>query len=161
MTEIKEEFPKFNKEKTCAVTGHRDLSLGIDVELTEKVLLSATECGYDTFMVGMALGFDFLCFRILEKIRREKPIRIIACVPCRGQADKFSEPQKDEYLRMISVSDETVVLSEEYTRFCMQKRNIYMVDNSSLIIAYLKKDKGGAFNTVKYAESKGVTVIKV
>ncbi len=165
MTEFSEEylkeFPAFERERTCAVTGHRDLSLGIDVNLAENVLRSAVACGYDTFMVGMALGFDFLCFKILEKIRREKPIKIIACVPCRGQANKFSEPQKDEYLRMLSASDETVVLSEEYTKFCMQKRNIYMVDNSSLVIAYLKKNKGGTFNTVKYAESKGVTVIKV
>lgn len=161
MTELFGEFPAFDREKTCAVTGHRDLSLGIDVNLTEKILIGAIEAGYDTFMVGMALGFDFLCFKILEKIRRERKIRIIACVPCRGQANKFPEPQKEEYLRMLSVSDEMVVLSQEYNKFCMQKRNMYMVDNSSLVIAYLKKNKGGTFNTVKYAESKGVCVIRI
>ena len=161
MTELSEKILSVDKEKTCAVTGHRDLSFGIDVNLTEKVLIGAIEAGYDTFMVGMALGFDFLCFKILEKLRRERKIKIIACVPCRGQANKFPEPQKEEYVRMLSVSDEVVVLSEEYTKFCMQRRNIYMVDNSSLVIAYLKKDKGGTFNTVKYAESKGVSVIRV
>ena len=49
-----------DKTKTCAVTGHRDLSGGIDVEKTEEILLAAVNSGYDTFMVGMAIGFDFL-----------------------------------------------------------------------------------------------------
>ncbi len=161
MTEKKESLPAFDKQKTCAVTGHRDLSLGVDIALVEGVLRSAIESGYENFMVGMALGFDFLCFRILEKLRKEKPIKIIACVPCRGQADKFSDPQKEEYLRMLFSSDKTVVLSETYTKYCMQRRNAYMVDNSSLLIAYRRKEKGGTNNTVKYAESKGVTIISV
>lgn len=151
----------FEKNKTCAVTGHRDLSHGIDIEKTKKILYAVTEAGYDTFMVGMAIGFDFLCFGILESIRLEKKIKIIACVPCKGQADKFSEPQKEEYMRMLSVADEVIVLSEKYTPYCMHKRNAYMVDNSSLLVAYLKTDKGGTYNTVKYAESKGISVIRV
>ena len=154
-------FKVFDKTKTCAVTGHRDLSRGIDAEKTEQILLAAAESGYDTFMVGMAIGFDFLCFKILEKIRKNKDIRIIACVPCKGQADKFSEGQKEEYLRMLASADEVIVLSESYTPYCMHKRNAYMVDNSSLLVAYMREEKGGAYNTVKYAGNKGVTVIRV
>ena len=155
------EFSVPDKTKTCTVTGHRDLSGGIDVEKTEEILLAAVNSGYDTFMVGMAIGFDFLCFKILEKIRCEKKIRIIACVPCKGQADKFSEAQKEEYLRMLSSADEVVILSDRYTPYCMHRRNAFMVDNSSLLIAYLRTEKGGTYNTVKYAGSKGVTIIRV
>ena len=35
-----------------------------------------------------------------------------------------------------------------YTKWCMMKRNEYMVDRSDVMIAYLNADKGGTFYTV-------------
>ena len=60
----------------------------------------------------MALGFDTVCFQILEEIRKEKDIKIIACVPCSTQAEKFSLEQKKEYDRMLFIK-EAVEKSEE------------------------------------------------
>ncbi len=154
---------KFNiiRENTVCVSGHREIGKDLNIKLLKKVFENLIDNGTDTFLVGMAVGFDTFCFQILENIRKEKEIKIIACIPCLSQADRFSFAQKKEYNRLLSVADQKIVLSEEYTPYCMQKRNMFMVDNSSLVICYLNKEKGGTYNTVKYAEKKGVPVINV
>lgn len=149
------------KEKTCAVTGHRDIPKNFDKKNLEEKLLKITDFGIDTFLIGMAVGFDTLCFKILEKIRLKKTIRIIACIPCISQSERFSLRDKKIYDESIESADEKILISKEYTPYCMQKRNMFMVDNSSILLCYLRKDKGGTVNTLKYAEKKGTTIIYV
>lgn len=152
---------KIDREKSCAFTGHRYLEDDFDKKLLSEEIFKAIDAGYDTFLVGMAVGFDSECFRLLERIRRVKPIKIIACIPCVNQADKFSEKQRREYFRMLGEADEKIYLSEYYYSGCMQKRNKFMVDNSSLIIAYLRLTGGGTYSTVNYAERQGVKIIRI
>lgn len=146
------------RQKSVCITGHRtieDYSLRKD---TEQRLKTLVECGYSTFYVGMAVGFDTLCFQILEKLREENDIKIIACIPCPSQPERFSFSQKKEYFRMVESADEKVVLSQSYTPYCMQKRNQYMVDNSSVVLAYLRRNSGGTANTVNYAKRNNIPV---
>ncbi len=149
------------KEKTCAVTGHRDIDKNFDREILRIIFLKLIEEGYDCFLIGMALGFDTMCFQILEKIREKKDIKIIAVIPCLTQDYKFSVEDKKEYQRMIKSSNQKIILSKDYTPYCMTKRNMFMVDNCSLLISYLRRESGGTFKTVKYAESKNVEIIKI
>ncbi|MBE5734034.1 MAG: DUF1273 family protein [Clostridiales bacterium] len=150
-----------NTAKTVAVTGHRVIYPDFDREKVEKLFNDLILKGFDTFLVGMALGFDTECFHILEKIRKEKQIKIIACIPCKTQSQKFTFKQKEEYDRMLSVADEKVFVSEEYSKSCMQKRNQFMVDRASVVVAYIKRDFGGTANTVKYATKNQVPIIEI
>ena len=43
----------------------------------------------------------------------------------------------------------------------MMERNRFMVDNSSILLAYLREDRGGTYNTVKYAEKKQKQIIRI
>lgn len=149
-----------NKARSCAVSGHRVLEKDFDKEKIERIFYKLVEGGFNNFFVGMALGFDTVCFQILENIRKEKDIKIIACVPCKTQSYKYNREQKKEYDRMLSVADEVVLINEEYSKNCMQKRNQYMVDRSCALVAYLRRDFGGTANTVKYARKKGVAIIE-
>ena len=149
------------KEKAVSITGHRVIREGFDQNKVEQVFLERIKLGYDTFLVGMAIGFDTICFQILEKFRKLFPIKIIACIPCQTQAQKFNSSQKKEYERMLAVADEKILISKDYTPYCMQKRNMFMVDNSSHLIAYLRECSGGAKNTVEYAKNKNVSIIYV
>ena len=81
-------------------------------------------------------------------------------MPCITQAEKFSMLQKLEYKRMLSVADEVIYVGKEYTNTCMQKRNMFMVDNCSLLFAYITRDYGGTANTIKYAQKQGVQIVK-
>ncbi|MCQ2386972.1 MAG: SLOG family protein [Clostridia bacterium] len=149
------------KEYTCAFSGHRNVKSDLKKEEIVKLIDNMIERGIDTFLVGMAVGFDMLCFSILEKVRKRRNIRIIACIPCENQAEKYSVFQKKEYERMKKSADEVIYCSKEYSSYCMQKRNMFMVDNSKYLIAYLRQNKGGTFNTVSYANKKGVEIIIV
>ena len=148
-----------DKIKTCAFTGHRILSEDYNARELERVILGLIKGGFTTFLVGMALGFDTECFKLLENYRKEYPIKIIACIPCRTQAYKFSLKQKTEYEKMLLSADEKVYVSEEYTKNCMFKRNMFMVDSASVLVAYLNSEKGGTFQTVNYAKRKNVQII--
>ncbi len=151
-----------NKARALAVTGHRVLLNNFDKESLREEFIKFIDKGFDTFLIGMALGFDTLCFQTLLSLKENYPnIKLIACIPCKTQAYKFTKNQREEYEKMLSSADEKVLISEEYTPTCMQKRNKYMVDNASVLLAYTYKDYGGAVNTVKYALKQNVPVYKV
>lgn len=150
-----------NRAKTCAITGHRVLEKGFNKEKVREIFIKLFQAGFDTFLIGMALGFDTECFKILEDLKKENKIFLIACVPCKTQSYRFTKEQKNEYDRMLSVADEVVLVSEEYSKTCMQKRNQYMVDNCSVLLAYLRRDFGGTKNTVNYAIKRQVQIIKI
>ncbi len=150
-----------NKAKTVCVSGHRALPNNFNKEKLKNAFLTLIDNGYDTFLVGMALGFDTICFNLLEQIRQKKSIKIVACVPCEEQDKLFNAEQKKEYRRMLEEADQKFVLSKIYTPQCMQKRNKFMVDNSSIVIAYLSQNFGGTKNTVEYAIKRGVVVVNM
>lgn len=147
------------KWKTICVSGHRKVQEDLDVEKLRYALNKFVDLGMERVMVGMAVGFDTICFHILEEIRTKKKVKIIACIPCPEQDKLFSPKQKQEYRRMVDSADEKVILSEYYTPQCMIKRNRYMVDNSCILIAYLNSDKGGTYSTVQYAKEKKVQTL--
>ena len=150
-----------NPAKTCAFTGHRVLYDNYSEKLTVKEIKNAVKDGFDTFLVGMALGFDTECFKLLLKFREKKDIKIVACVPCVTQPERFNKEQKKTYFDLLSKADDVKIISEKYTPACMRKRNEFMVDNSSRLIAYLKRDYGGTKKTVDYAVKRGVKVVYV
>ncbi len=148
-----------DKNKTICVSGHRKISVPVDRDKLASIFNCYIDKGIDTFLVGMAIGFDTICFQVLEKLREKNNIKIIACIPCLEQDKMFSEAQKKEYKRMIKSADERIILSEKYTPYCMMKRNRFMVDNSSMVLAYLVENKGGTFATIKYAKEKKLEIV--
>ena len=150
-----------DKQKTCSFTGHRILSKNFDPEEVKKVIIDLISKGYDTFLVGMALGFDTACFKILVEIRKSADIRLIACVPCNSQSKFFNKKQREEYAEMLGQADEVVNVSDEYYDGCMMVRNYFMVDNCSVLVAYLNYNRGGTYRTVKYAAENGKEIIYV
>ena len=148
-----------DKARTCAFTGHRSLGRDFNRAELERVIKKLIKSGFTTFMVGMAVGFDTECFKILENFRKTEDIRIVACIPCPSQDCKFSEKQKAEYRKMVDSADERIYISDEYTKTCMFERNKFMVDSASILVAYLNTDRGGTFNTVNYAKRQNISII--
>lgn len=145
----------------CALTGHRAVGKDLTRAALEKTLRELAEKGTDTFFCGMAVGFDMLCCKILLSLREELPLRVVACVPCANQSERFSSDQKRLYERLLAACDEKIVLHERYTEGCMFERNRYMVDACDFLLAYLRTQKGGTFYTVNYAKKKGKSILFV
>ena len=156
-------------DKSCCFTGYRpekfsfELKLGSpEMSALEKkiydIVFALIEDGYNCFYCGMASGFDLLCGKAVANISHtypEKGIRLVAAIPFAGQSNSFSPMWKKLYDMVLSAADESVLISESYHISCFERRNRYMVDNSSRVICYFDGQSGGTANTVKYALSKG------
>lgn len=148
---------------TACFTGHRTIPPEREDAIrrkTEQTALELISRGYDTFIVGGALGFDTLAQQILTSLRNEFPyIRIVMAVPCPNQDQSWSEADRHTYRQLLETADARILIAREYSRECMLKRNRYMVHHSSVCIAYCTKDTGGTAYTVRYAKDSGKDVI--
>lgn len=150
-----------NKARACAVTGHRSLEKDFSAEKLKVIFIKLIDAGFDTFLIGMALGFDIECFKILTELKKDYPIKTIACIPCETQSYKFSIKDKKIYDSLLATADQTILVSKNYTSYCMMKRNKFMVDNCSLLVSYLRRDFGGTYNTVEYAKKQSIQILNV
>ena len=147
--------------KSCALSGHRVLRADFSVQKLRDALLSLLEQGVTDFYCGMALGFDLAACEELMRLRAQYPLRIVACIPCAGQEERYPPARRRQYARLCAACDECVVLFSSYEQGCMFARNRYMVDRADVLLAYLNAPRGGTFYTVRYAQKKGVPVLFV
>lgn len=166
-------YPLINPDNTCCFTGHRPSKLPWRqdecdrrcVMLKEKIydIVSALYgSGIHHFICGMALGCDTYFAEILFRLREEhRDITIEAALPCETQSARWSEVDRNRYFRMIADCDYETLIQHGYTRDCMIKRNKYMVDNSSVLIAVYNGTLGGTMQTINYAKKKGLEIIEL
>lgn len=152
-------------ETVCCFTGHRELPKQ-DVPLLvcrlEKAISDLIENGYNSFCAGGALGFDTVAAQTVLHMKATNPhIQLILILPCESQTKAWSRKDKETYENIKKQADRFVYLSKDYYPGCMQKRNRYLVDNSSVCICYLTKTSGGTAYTVDYARKKGKKVIHI
>ena len=119
--------------------------------------------GYRYFYCGMAMGFDLLAAEAALSLQCElKDLQVIAVVPFRGQSDRWSKEEQAKYDAILRIVDDVVVLSEQYYNGCLLRRNDYMVNRSSRLIAYFDGNpKGGTFYTVREAKRQGLDIVNL
>ncbi|MBE6990051.1 MAG: DUF1273 domain-containing protein [Ruminococcaceae bacterium] len=122
---------------------------------------AACDEGYTHFICGMASGVDLYCCEIVQELRRERPITLEAAIPCEGQADTWPTRQRARYEALLHGCDYETLVQREYTPGCMQRRNRYMVDHASLLIAVFDGQEGGTRRTIEYALQQGLHIIDI
>lgn len=143
------------KPQSCAFTGHRHAYDTFPRTALKKQVQTMIKNGCTVFYCGMAQGFDLLAAKIVMKEKKRNPdVKLIACVPCREQEKYFPAAEKKMYRALIQKADECVCLAECYYRGCMQARDRYMADNAQAMIAYVRKETGGAAYTAGYFAKK-------
>lgn len=158
------------KEQTACLTGHRPKSLpwGYDERKEtcvrfkkdlEKIFTGAIAYGLKNFLVGMAEGFDMIGAETLIKLRKKhKEIKVIAVVPCKGQEIKWKPQQQKRYRKILKQCDDVLILSDTYTKTCMNDRNKFMVQHSSVVIACFNGKPSGTGNTIRFAKEQGLKI---
>lgn len=161
------------KPNSCCFTGHRPgkLPWGLDesdercAALKQRIrdaVESACEEGYTHFICGMAMGCDLYFAEIVLSLRERFPlITLEAAIPCLTQPDSWPKEQQQRYRRILDACDYETVIQEQYTQGCMHRRNRYMVDHASLLIAVHDGLPGGTRSTVLYAMSRQLTVVNL
>ena len=162
-----------DREHTCCFAGHRPEKLPWGSDEMDKGCIAlqkrmwsavetAYEAGYRHFICGMARGCDFYFAEMILTLRRERPgVTLEAAIPCRDQASRWAARDRDRWQKLVEACDRKTVLQERYVRGCMQQRNRYMVDHSSLVIAAFDGSPGGTLATLEYAIRQRVPFVDV
>ncbi len=160
-----------DREKTCCFTGHRPdkLPWGGDESdprclRLKRAIARAVEDAYVSgarhFITGMARGVDLYCAEAVLDLREaEEDVALECARPCETQADSWPAAERARYRSILERCDFETLVQHRYDRYCMMRRNRYMVDRSgSLIAVYNGVPKGGTFQTLAYAMKKGLTI---
>lgn len=143
------------KEISCCFTGHRYIKPEHKNQILKNLpslIKELTEKGVTDFITGGALGFDTLAALTVLSAKKSLPnIRLILALPCREQTRGWHKKDIVVYNEILTLADEIIYVSEEYTNGCMLKRNRFMADNSSHCVFYMSSPRGGTAYTVKYA----------
>lgn len=153
------------RDRTACFTGHRKIPVkqyDAIYECLKATIVSLIERNYRFFGAGGAIGFDTMAAQAVLAIRNQYPhIRLILVLPCRSQAEKWSEYDRAIYEHIKAQADKVVYTAQEYTKNCMHLRNRHLVDNSNVCICYLTERTGGTAYTVSYARMQGIEVINI
>ena len=82
-----------------------------------------------------------------------------AVIPCPTQADAWPEGERIRYQALVRACDYETLVSKHYTSDCMQRRNRYLVDHASLLIAVYDGTAGGTQYNIQYAMRRGLDIV--
>lgn len=165
--------PGINKKRTCCFTGHRPNKLPWRYDEDDPRCLKLKDKLFDVvsalyfsgirhFICGMALGCDSYFAEAVFKLRAEHDdVTIEAALPCETQADVWTDYQRAKYYHMVSACDYETMLQKEYSNDCMLKRNKYMIENSSVLVAVFDGSYGGTMQTINLAVKNGLEIIRI
>ena len=106
------------------------------------------------------MGCDlYFCEAVLALRERHSGVTVEAAIPCPTQADAWPAAQRERYARLVASCDFETMVSDHYTSSCMQRRDRYMVDHASMLIAAFDGTAGGTRYTVEYALNRGLTIV--
>lgn len=145
---------------SCTLTGHRQIK-DLDYALLDRVILNLVKNGCTRFFCGMARGFDLAAAESVIEVKRTYPAELVACIPCGSQSDSYSSADRARYDRILKNCSEILVLSENYYNGCMHVRDRFMVDNSDVVLCYLRQKSGGTYYTVNYAGKTRKKIIEL
>ena len=150
----------------CCFTGHRPQKLRrseteIKADL-ESAIQQAIADGYTTFITGMAYGVDIWAGQIVVRLRKSNPaLHLIAAVPFRGFEDRWSSDWKRAYQELLEQADLVKYICPGYNAGAYQRRNEWMVDHSSRVIAVFNGEPSGTKNTIEYANKQAVYIFRI
>lgn len=145
-------------ELICCGFGHRVMLTDVEKPLRETLERLAAR-GVTQFYTGGMGEFDELFARTVRSIKwNDLRVRLVLVLPylTRRVATESAwyEKQYDEILIPAE-------LDGIHPKAAIALRNRWMVDRSSIVIAALRRDYGGAAEAVRYAESAGKEVLRL
>ena len=162
-----------NRALKCAFTGHRENKLAENwseysaecCRLKQRMtnaIENVYQSGIHYFLCGMAHGCDLYFAEAVLQFKQEHPdVELEAAIPYAGQALRWHGLARRRYDTILKKCCKCTVIQKEYTRDCMMRRNRYMVDNASVLIAAYNGTPGGTRNTLLYAMRQGLEIIEL
>ena len=157
--------------RTCCFTGHRPDKLPWGLDESDSRCLAMKRSltreledlyrrGFRHFISGMALGCDLYFAESALALRERHPdLTVEGAVPCPTQADRWPEPQRRRWRDILTRCDLETLVQQRYDRFCMFRRDRYMVDRSAAVLAVFDGTSGGTQYTLNCAMEKRLEIL--
>ena len=148
---------------TVSFFGHRiidDLDK-VQNELENIISKIVSEHEYVQFLVGRDGDFDIIAASAVRQVKKTlfiDNVDLNLVLPyMRAEISNNIEYMLD-YYNDIQVDEDA---RKAHFKAAIKIRNQNMVKKSQLVICYVEKNKGGAYNAMKYAQKQGCTVINI
>lgn len=147
-----------DKPKACCGFGHREVFENI----SDKVYIAVhnvAALGCRVFYTGAMGEFDDIFSSAVCKAKNENTDIRLVCIKPYLTKDIIAKTDFINYMY-----DDIVVpteLADVHYKSVITKRNRIMIDKSDIIMIYNIRDYGGAYQALKYAESKNKTIIRI
>ncbi len=154
--------------KTICFTGHRPKGIPkgseqwINSQLI-KAIEKATKKDYLTFISGGAVGVDQVAAHsvILSRTFNSK-VKLVIARPFPSHGEIWPPNVQVKYKKLLKSADEVVDVCEDpYAIWKLHKRNVWMVDNSNIVIAVFKGGTGGTHNCIEYAKTLKRPILRI
>ena len=151
------------RQGRCCFTGHRpEKLLRSEVQIRAalaQAIAKALADGKRTFLTGMARGVDIWAAEIVLKVRDADPsVHLICALPHPNFEKRWSRHWQQRYAAILQAADLVKIISSTFSISSYQKRNAWMVDHASLVIAVYSGVNGGTRKTIAYARQQGVPI---
>lgn len=147
---------------TVAFTGHRTYCGEAD-ELLRQTIEKLYEEGFSRFLCGMAWGWDLAAGEIVTQLKESySDIQLVAVMPYADFGKLFSGEDLELFSRVAKSADEVIVVSEQGGDVAFRRRNDFLVDNSSFVVAWWDEiPRGGTAYTLRRARHARLPVINL
>ena len=146
-------------DRICSFFGHRDVFCDLSDELYKAIETAITEYSITTFYVGDRGNFDRQASGTVFAMKKKyNNIRLVLVLPYfTNKLNEYRKAYEEQYDEIIIPS----ILDGVHPKGAITKRNRWMVDESELIISYITRDFGGAYDTVEYAKKRNKRIINI
>lgn len=140
-------------EKSCCFFGHRDTPESVKPKLTGAIMRLIVENGVTDFYVGNQGRFDSLVLSVIKEIAIEFPqIRytvVLAYLPDDRNAVTDTNTVYPEGLENVP------------RRFCIARRNDWMIRKAKYVICYVDHITGGAARFMEKARRQNKVIVNI
>lgn len=145
---------------TVAFFGHRyvDNTSVLEAALEREIRKLIDTHEYVDFPVGRNGDFDQLASSSILRVQqahRDDNSALVLVLPYLTAEYRNNETTFREYYTDIEISG---TASFAHPKAAIQIRNREMVDRADLVICYVEREKGGAWQTVQYAQKQKKTI---
>lgn len=148
---------------TVCLFGHRRIEEPVLVKERLRAVIEGIIDSHECveFLVGREGEFDLLASSVIKDVVRHKDCSdcsLTLVMPYMKAEFLNNQRGYEDYYDTVQLCEES---SATHPKSAIKVRNRYMVDRSDLCIFYVTSNKGGAYQTLKYARSKDKRVMNL
>ncbi len=148
---------------TVAFFGHRyiDDFFRTESKLQDHITELICDNEYVEFLVGRNGDFDQMVSSTVLRCKRnirDDNSALVLVLPYSTSEFKNNEDSFYQYYDEIEICEDA---AKSHFKNAIQVRNRSMVDRADMIICYVKRNEGGAYQTIQYAKRMGKVIINL